>query len=290
MSSPLRWMLPLAGALAALTAASLFTVDAREVAVVSAFGRPVRTITAPGLQLRLPWPIHEVVRFDARARLLEVPPAELLTRDKKNLVIEALVIWRVADPVRFLEAVGGDAAAEVQLSDLAVSRIAAALGQRDFSDLISVDTERTALLPEALTAQLGQAATARLGVEVLRVQISHVGFPLQNQQSIYERMRAERLRIANAYRSEGAEKAAVIRAQADRQAAELLAAAERDGAMIRARAEGAAARLYTEAHARDPEFYRFLRRLEATEAVLDEQAVIVLDADSALLAPLQATP
>jgi hypothetical protein len=95
----------------ALLAASVFTLDAREVAVVTSFGAPVRTLLEPGLYMRAPWPLHEVVRFDARARVLEVAPTELLTSDKKNLVVEAFAIWRVADPQKFLEAAGGVAAA-----------------------------------------------------------------------------------------------------------------------------------------------------------------------------------
>ena len=213
---------------------SLYTVDAREMVVVTAFGKPVRTVSEPGLQVRLPYPIHEVVRFDHRTRLLEAEPAELLTRDKKNLVIESFVLWRIADPQLFLEAVGRAELAEVQLSDLVVSRLAANLGQRDFGDLVAVDNETTDMLPPELTRSVAEIAAKRLGVEVMQVRVRHVGFPLQNQQSIYERMRAERLRIANAYRSEGQEKAAVIRAEADRQAAELMAIAERDAAILRA--------------------------------------------------------
>ena len=107
------------GATTALMASTVTIVDAREVAVVTAFGKPVRSITQPGLVLRAPWPVHEVVRFDGRVRMLQVKPTELLTRDKKNLVVEAFVAWQVTDPERFLEAVGSDAGAELQLSDVA---------------------------------------------------------------------------------------------------------------------------------------------------------------------------
>ena len=120
-----------------LLASTVTVVDAREVAVVTAFGKPVRTLTDPGLSFRAPWPIHQVVRFDSRIRLLQVSPQELLTRDKKNLAVEAFVAWRVQDPELYLEAVGSTEVAELQLSDLALSRIAAGLGQRDFSELVS---------------------------------------------------------------------------------------------------------------------------------------------------------
>ena len=126
-----------------------------------------------------------------------------------------------------------------------------------------------------------------LGVEVLDVRLRHVGLPLQNEQSIYARMRAERSRIANAYRSEGQERAVVIRAEADRQAAEIIAGAEKQAAEIRAVAEGNAARVYAAAYAKDPEFYRFMRRLEAYEQMLDEDTTLVVQSDGALFGALQ---
>jgi len=276
-----------AAVLAWLVGGSVYTLDAREVAVVTLFGKPIASVTEPGLRVRAPWPIHQVVRFDSRTRLLSVPPAEVLTKDKKNLVVEAFVLWRVADPERFLEAVGSAEAAEIQLSDLVVSRIAAGLGQRNFQDLMRVDGESSAMLPSGLAVQVSRVGQDRLGVKVLDVRLRHVGLPLQNEQSIYARMRAERSRIANAYRSEGQEKATVIRAEADRQSEEILAGAHRQAAEIRAKAEGNAARVYAQAYAKDPEFYRFMRRLEAYEQMLDEDTTVVLQSDGALFGALQ---
>ncbi len=270
-----------------LVGGSVYTVDAREVAVVTLFGKPITTVTEPGLRVRAPWPIHEVVRFDARTQLLSVEPAEVLTKDKKNLVVEAFVLWRVSDPERFLEAVGTPKAAETQLSDLVVSRIAAGLGQREFTDLMMVGGDDSAMLPADLAAQVAEVGLARLGVEVLDVRLRHLGLPLQNEQSIYARMGAERSRIANAYRSEGQEKAVVIRAEADRQAAEILAGAQKEAAQIRATAEGNAARVYAQTYAKDPEFYRFMRRLEAYEQILDKDTTVVVESDGALFGALQ---
>lgn len=266
-----------------------YTVDAREVAVVTFFGRPVRNLVDPGLYVRAPWPLHRVTRYDRRARLLDVDPTEVLTKDKKNLVVETFVVWRVQDAERFLEAVGTPEAAETQLSDLVVSRVASTFGQRDFSSLMSTESSE-ALIPATLPGEVAEVAQARLGIDVLDVRLRHVGLPVQNEQSIYERMRAERLRIANAYRSEGEEKAASIRAEADRQAAELLAQADRDAAKIRAAAEEQAAATYAETAALDPALYLYLRRLEAAEAVLDDDATLVVPIDDLLDPLLQGGP
>jgi membrane protease subunit HflC len=288
--------------------ASAYTVDARELAVVLSFGAPVRTVDTPGLYLKAPWPLQEVVRFDRRARVLAVPPSEVLTQDKKNLVVEAYTLWRVQDPQRFLEAFRAPgvaevrwedlaAAAEVRLGDLVTSRIAGALGKQEFTALLSVDAVTVDLLPAGVATGVTADAAGRFGIEVLDVRLRHLGLPLQNEQSIYERMRAERKRIANQYRSEGEEQAATIRAKADRQAAEILAEAEREAARVRAEAEAGTARLYAETYRQDPEFYRYLRGLDTMQAVLapgegepSARSILVIDEGSEVFAPLTRSP
>lgn len=282
-------LLGLGGALA-LAAASLFTLDAREVAVVTAFGAPVRTLTEPGLYARWPWPLQEVVRFDARARVLDAPPTEVLTGDKKNLVVEVFAIWRVEDPQRFLEAVGGVEAAEAQLVDLVTSRAGAAIGAMPFAELLAVETADRGLLPPGVAESVAATAASRLGIRVVDVRLRHVGLPLQNEQSIYERMRAERQRIASQYRSEGEEQAQGIRARADREAAEILAQAEEEAALVRAEAEREAARRYAEAYRTDPGLYELLAALDSYRSVLGEKSVLVLDSDAEFFDALNRAP
>jgi membrane protease subunit HflC len=281
-----RLTVALIAAFAAILGASVYTLDAREIAVVTQFGAPVRTVLEPGLYFRAPWPLHEVHRYDSRSRLLDVAAIEVLTQDKKNLVVEAFAVWRVQDPLRFLEAVGTPELGEARLADLVVSRLAASLGRIDYADLLAVRPQATSLLPEEALKQVRAGAADRLGIDVQELRLRHLGLPLQNEQSIYERMRAERRRIANAYRSEGEEEAIGIRAKADRQAAEILAGADKEAAVITARAEEAAARLYAQAYAKDPAFYRFLRSLDAAEAILDADSVLVIEPDHALLKAL----
>ena len=281
-----RTALALGAALAAVLGASVFTLDAREVAVVTRLGAPVKTVLEPGLNVRLPWPIEQVQRFDSRSYLLGVEAIEVLTQDKKNLVVEVFAVWRIQDPLRFLEAVGTAELGAARLEDLVVSRLAASLGNVAYADLLAVRDDATALLPAQALAQVREGAATRLGIEVQELRLRHLGLPLQNEQSIYERMRAERRRIANAYRSEGEEQAIGIRARADREAAELLAGADKDAAAITARAEEASARLYAQAYAEDPDFYRFLRSLDAAETVLDDGTVLVLAPDHPLVTVL----
>lgn len=270
--------------------ASVFTLDAREVAVVTSFGAPVRTIVEPGLYLRAPWPLHEVVRFDARARVLQVSAAELLTADKKNLVVEAFCIWRVSDPQRFLEAVGTPEAAEAQLGDLVTSRVAAEIGKVELAGVLNTDPNTGDLLPAAVRTDVATTATERFGVEVLDVRLRHVGLPLQNEQSIYERMRAERLRIANAYRSEGEEQATTIRAKADREAAEILANAKREAAFVTAKAAESAAARYADAYRADPSLYELLGAIQSYETAIGADDTVVLSTDQGFFRQLGESP
>ncbi len=273
----------LAGAILLLLwmSTALYTLDARQLAVVTLFGDPIENITTPGLHLKAPWPFHVLQRYDSRARLLALEPTELLTKDKKNLVVEAIALWRVDDPQRFLETVQTSESAELRLTDLINSQIAAALGQAEFVELLSTERTRDDLLPETVLPEVADAARSRLGVAILDVQLRSVGLPLQNEQSIYERMRAERSRTASRYRSEGAEQATGIRARSDREASEILAEAQRAAAEVRAAAERDAATLYAEAYRQDPELYRLLRDLETDAALLSEQTTIVLDPTTA---------
>jgi membrane protease subunit HflC len=146
--------------------------------------------------------------------------------------------------------------------------------------LFSTEAGGKAFLPASVQGEIARSAESLLGVKIVDVQLRTVGLPLQNEQSIYERMRAERSRTANRYRSEGEEQAIGIRAKADRQASELLAEAEQKAATIEAKADEEATRLYAETYAVDPGFYRFIRSLEASETVLREGGVLVLQSDA----------
>ncbi len=281
MADSRLWLGVIAGG-AALMSSTLYTLDAREIAVLTTFGAPVSAVLEPGLHLKAPWPVQAVVRFDARRRVLTVPATETLTRDKKNLVLEVFAVWRVSDPQRFLEALGGIDVAEGQLTDLVQSRVSAAIGKLEFQDLLAVgDPAAPAeLLPAEVLTDVAAIAQSRLGIAVEDLRLRHLGLPLQNEQSIYERMRAERTRIANAYRSEGEEQATAIRAQADRQAAELLAAAERDAGLVMAGAERAVAATYAEAYRQDPALFQLWTAMEAYSAALGEDDTLVLSTNS----------
>ncbi len=284
--SPIKllWIFFLAIA-AGAAATCLVIVDADEYAIVTQLGRPLATYDTPGLRFKWPAPFAQVKRIDKRLLATEAQPVEFLTADKKNVEVAWVAAWQVADPMQYWTALSHRAFAEARLAALIGSELGAALGELEFTQLVGVDGRRPGLAHLEERVQLACQAVAHrdFGIELKRFGVTRFNFPRQNQESVFARMRAERARIASAYRSEGEAEAQKIRAAADRQRAELLADAEAEATRIRGAGEAEAARIYAEAYTNDPEFYRFLRTLESYERVLDESTTLVLPADSPFL-------
>jgi membrane protease subunit HflC len=261
---------------------SLFTVSETEFVLVTQFGQPVATVTAAGLHAK--WPFQSANYFDRRLRIYNPRPSEFLTRDKKNIVVDSYVAWKIQDPNRFLQSVGDPIAAEMRLHDIIWSGLSAALGSHDLDSLVSAaGPVQTGDLMDALSALTDRAALSQYGLAVVDVRIRRLNLPEQNKQSVYARMRAERERIAKQYRAEGEEQALSIRADADRQKAETLSAAYKEAEKIRGQGDAESTRIYGQAYSKNPRFYKLLRTLDAYKKVLDDKTTAILSSDSELL-------
>jgi modulator of FtsH protease HflC len=260
-----------------------FTLSETDLAIVTLFGRPMRTVGDAGLHVK--WPFESVLRFDRRLMVYDPGSSEFLTRDKKNLVIGSAVCWRIVDPNKFLQTVGDATGAEMRLHDLVWATLAASIGRMDLAELLSVEPGRARV--QALGDQVRNGATVdterRFGIAVVDLQLKRINFPEQNKYAVYARMRAERDRIAKEYRAQGEEMALKIRAEADRQRTELLAEAYRDAEKLKGQGDAEAARIYGQAYGRNPQFYKFLRTLESYKKILNEKTSIILSGDSELL-------
>src|ERR1700759_1648730 len=211
-----------------LASLSLYTVSETEFALITQFGRPVRTITDAGLHAK--WFFQTALRFDKRLRIYNPAPSEFLTRDKKNLVIENYVAWRIEDPSRFVQSVGDVPSAEMRLHDIIWSGLSAAFGNEDLDALVSTDKEKlqgTSIL-ESITAGSYPAAFQKYCISIEDVRIKRLNLPEQNKQNVFARMRAQRGRIAMQYRAEGEEQALAIRANADREKESILSTAYKE--------------------------------------------------------------
>jgi membrane protease subunit HflC len=272
----------------ALGPTSFFTVHATETAVVTRFGRPLPELAGPGLHAKLPWPVDAVLRLDRRLLVFDNEPTEMLTGDKKNVVVDSFACWRIADPLRFAQTVRTRGEAEARLLDLTASALGAALGRLPMDRLLNPDPAKVELgaVAERAGAEVDQLARASFGIEVVDLRINGLGLPRQNRTSVIARMQAERSRIAAAYRSEGEEEALKIEAETDAERQRLLAEARARAEALRGAGEAEALRRLADAFRRDPDFYRFLRELESSEKILDEDATVFLESDSPLLGAL----
>ena len=281
----LRRTVPAVAAALALWAlvSSFYVLDITEFGVVTRFGRVVRVLAEPGLHVVAP--LDRVVRLDKRILFFRPAPSEYLSNDKKNLDIDSLVTWRVADPVRFLAAVATPPAAEQRLSDIILAEIGAVMGEHPASILISTDPAKSnyqAIESEVVRRVSGFARTA-YGIDVVSVDIRRIYLPELNREHVFERMKAERAKIAKENRSAGELEAKRIIAEADHEKIRIDSQAAGQAERIKAEADAEASRTYAAAFGRNPAFYRFLRTLRAYDKILDEKTTLFLPADADVL-------
>lgn len=259
----------------------LYTVRQGDAVVLTTFGKPVRTITKPGLYRRWPWPVQRVHRFDTRVQCLEGTLQETMTQDGRNILLAVYAGWSIHDPLAFLERVGTAEQAESNLDGLVRNAKNAVLGQHPFSDLVNADPDRLRFdaVEQEMLAAVRPAALERYGIDVSFLGIRKLGLPEAITAKVFQRMRAEREEIAERYRSEGEGEAIRIRAEADSRRDQLLAKAEGDAKRVRAEADAKAADYYR-TFEKDPELAMFLRKLEVLEDTLKEKATVVLSADT----------
>ncbi|HET6720341.1 MAG TPA: protease modulator HflC [Rhodocyclaceae bacterium] len=248
--------------LAALVIAgmSLFTVDQRQYAIIFQLGEIKQVIAEPGLNVK--WPMIQNVRFfEKRILTLDSPePERFITSEKKNVLVDSYVKWRIIDPKLYYESVGGDEVrAKTRLNQTVNAGLREEFGKRTVHDVVS--GERDKIMEEMRTK--ADLDARKIGVQIVDVRVKRVDLPNEVSDSVYSRMEAERKRVANELRSEGSAEAEKIRADADRQREVIVAEAYRDAQKIKGEGDAKSASIYGQAFGQNPEFYAFYRSLEA---------------------------
>lgn len=261
---------------------SLYTVEQTQYAIVLQFGEPVDVKTVPGLHLKKPF-IQNVIHLDNRLMEYDVATTIIYTRDKKNMVVDAFVRWRIEDPLLFYKRFKSDNSysiiedAKRRLGDVIIGELKSELGLHIMSDVIS---QSRGTIMESVTLGSNRKLLAEggesSGLKVIDVRIKRADLPPENQRAVYERMKAERDQQATKYRSEGKMEGQKIRAEADRKRAELLAQANRTSQEIRGQADAEAAAVYAEAYSLEPEFYAFTRSLDSYQKAFRDKSTLVL--------------
>ena len=253
-----------------------FRVHQTEQVLVLQFGNPVRVVTDPGLEFKIPF-VQQVERLDNRNLGLDAAAEEIIASDQKRMVVDSFVRYKIVNALQFFQAVGNERVVRQRLNAILVSSLRRVLGEVPLSVLL---TPERAELMIRIRDQVNAEALG-LGVEVVDVRIKRADLPEANSQAIYARMNAEREREAREFRAQGAEKGLQIRARADRERTVLLAEAQRESQIIRGEGDGEKNKIFAEAYGRDPEFFGFYRSMLAySEALGTEDTTLVLSPDS----------
>lgn len=242
---------------------SLFTVSETQQVLLVRLGEPVRVVTAPGLNFKVPF-IDTVISIDKRILDLENPAQEVIASDQKRLVVDAFARYRIKDALRFYQTLGSIQAANIQLTTLLNAALRRVLGEVTFITVVRDDHD--ALMAKIRT-QLDRE-TASYGISVVDVRIRRADLPEQNSQAVYQRMQTERQREAAEFRAQGGQKAQEIRSKADREATVIIAEANSQAEQVRGEGDGERNRLFAEAYGKDADFFAFYRSMSAYESSL----------------------
>ena len=265
-----------------LLSSTVFIVDQRKYAAVFAFGELVRVIEEPGLQFKLPPPFQSVQFFERRILTIDTPDAErFITAEKKNLLVDSYVKWRIVEPRRFFISFRGDERlAQDRLNQLVKSALNEEFTKRTVRELISEQREQ---VMQNIRKKVAEEA-ADIGIEIVDVRLKRIDLLAEISESVFRRMEAERKRVANELRSTGAAESEKIRADAERQRDIILSRAYRDAQKIKGQGDARATALYGEAFNRDPQFAQFYRSLEAYRSSFKtKQDLMVMDPNSEFL-------
>ncbi len=266
------------GLLITLGLSPFFVVDLTESAIVVALGKPVRTITEPGLKFKIPF-YHQVTFFDKRFLDYDAPARDVITSDKKSMVIDNFAKWRIVDPLKVYQAFQTQRGALQRLDDIIYSELRVELGRHELAEIVA---DNRGLIMKVVSDRSNEKAS-QYGLEVLDVRIKRADLPEQNEKAIFARMQAERQRQAKQYRAEGEEEAQKIRSEAEKDKEIILAEAYKTAQEIRGEGEAKAYKTYADAYKQGPKFFEFVRSMEAYKKTFAKDTTMVLTPDSEFL-------
>jgi len=258
-----------------LGASPLFVVDVTQTAIVVQLGKPVRNITTPGLQVKVPF-IQEVTYFDKRLLDYDSSAQEVITQDKKTILIDNFAKWRITDPLKVYQAFQTQRGALRRLDDIIYSELRVEVGRHDLSDIVS----KTRSEVMSVVTERANEKAAAYGIEIQDVRIKRADLPEQNEKAVFARMQAEREREAKQYRAEGAEEAQKIRSEAEKDREIILATAYKTSEELRGEGDAKAFKTYAGAYRQDPKFFEFTRSMEAYKKSFATNSTLVMGPDS----------
>jgi membrane protease subunit HflC len=261
-----------------LGASPLFVVDITQSAIVVQLGKPVRNITEPGLYVKVPF-IQEVTYFDNRLLDYDSQAQDVITQDKKTLLLDNYAKWRIIDPLKVYQNFQTQRGARQRLNDIIYSELRVELGRHDLLEIVA---DHRAELMKIVTQRSHEKASA-YGIEIQDVRIKRADLPEQNEKAVFARMQAERERQAKQYRAEGAEEAQKIRSEAEKDREIILAQAYKESEELRGAGDAKAFKVYADAYRQDTHFFEFTRSMEAYKKTFKDKSTLVMSPDSEFL-------
>jgi len=244
--------------------------------IIIQFGKIKKIESKAGLHAKLPDPLQILIKIDKRIQIFESIPSEMLTLDKKNLIIDYYILWKIKDSITYLKKLKNNATAKSRIASLTLSFVRGEIGKTSFEDVLKNKRKEI----NANLIEKANIILADFGIETIDINLKKINFPQQNLASVYERMESERAQIAAKYISEGDEQARKIRAQADKEREIILSKARKEANIIRGKGEAKSMRLYNQIIGYNNEFYQFIKSLDAYEKVINEKSTIILSTDS----------
>lgn len=258
----------------------VYIVKEYQQAVVLRFGKFIKAVQEPGFHLKMPF-LQQVSIYDKRLLDYDVAPTEIVTKDKRTLLIDSFSKWRINDPEIFYKRVRSVFTARGRIKDVIFSDLAQEFGQHTLEEIVSINRR---VFMEAVTARSNEKVKEmKIGIEILDVRIKRADLPAENKNAVFNRMRAERKRIATQFRSEGEEEANKIRAQADKEKVILLANAYETKQKLRGEGDAQSIKIYADAYKTDPDFFAFTRSLESYAKAFKSGNTIILTDKSEFL-------
>ena len=261
-----------------------YTIHETQQGVLTHFGKISPPVKGPGLHVKWPWPISKIYKVERRIQTLSGLTHELITEDQKNVLVDGYTMWRISDPIKYVEAIRTDVNAVDRLRELYFASSGIVISNRARDAFISLGLEHEDLHEACreMHNRIAPIAKANYGIEVIRVGIVEYTLPVENRPSVIQRMISERARIATRYRSEGEEKAITIEALAINEHEKIMADAHAEATTILGNAEAQAMAVLGKAYREDPEFYKFIRALDSYDLIIDKNTTLMLPADSEL--------
>lgn len=263
---------------------SFYVIEESEQGVLTHFGKVAPPVKEPGLHFKYPRPVSKVYKVDRRIRPLTGLSQELITEDQKNVLVDGYLLWRVADPIRFVESIRTESNAVERLSDLYRSSTGIVVSNKARDAFVSLGLEHQdiTMVSGEILDKVKPVAASDYGIDVIKAGIVEYTLPAENRPSVIRRMISERARIAARYRSEGEEQAIRIEAFAINEHEKIMAAAHAESTTILGRAEADAMTTLAAAYREDPAFYKFIRALDSYDSIIDRNTTLMLPADNEL--------